>query len=115
MYLTDQDARPASSSSSVAHLWDNGANVIDELSNVMKVRAAALRRIGENNIREGAPMATIEEVLVPIYMYHRYQVEAAAKVIGGQDYTFSLKGKGDRDPQIVAPEEQRRAPPAVLL
>ena len=114
MYLTDQDARPASASSSVAHLWDNGRNVVDELGNVMKVRGAALRRFGENNIREGAPMATIEDVLVPIYMYHRYQVEAAAKVIGGQDYTFSLKGKGDRNPQIVAPEEQRRALVAVL-
>ncbi|HEY3579791.1 MAG TPA: zinc-dependent metalloprotease, partial [Pyrinomonadaceae bacterium] len=114
MYLTDQDARPESSSSSVAHLWDNGRNVIDELANVMKVRAAALRRFGENNIREGQPLATIEEVLVPIYMYHRYQVEAAAKVIGGQDYTFSVKGKGDRNPQIVAPEEQRRALAAVL-
>lgn len=114
MYLTDQDARPASSASSVAHLWDNGANVIDELGNVMKVRAAALRRFGENNIREGAPMATIEDVLVPIYMYHRYQVEAAAKVIGGQDYTFSVKGKGDSNPQIVPAEEQRRALAAVL-
>jgi hypothetical protein len=114
MYLTDQDARPPSSASSVAHLWDNGTNAIDELGNVMKVRAAALRRFGENNIREGAPMATIEDVLVPIYMYHRYQVEAAAKVIGGQDYTFSLKGKGDRNPQIVAPDEQRRALAAVL-
>src|SRR5690349_3994948 len=114
MYLTDQDARPPSSASSVAHLWDNGSNAVEELGNVMKVRAAALRRFGENNIREGAPMATIEDVLVPIYMYHRYQVEAAAKVIGGEDYTFSLKGKGDRNPQIVAPEEQRRALAAVL-
>lgn len=114
MYLTDQDARAPGSASSVAHLWDNGTNAIDELGNVMKVRAAALRRFGENNIREGAPLATVEEVLVPIYMYHRYQVEAAAKVIGGQDYSFSLKGKGDRGPQIVAPEEQRRALAAVL-
>jgi hypothetical protein len=114
MYLTDQDARPPGSSSAVAHLWDNGTNAIDELGSVMKVRAAALRRFGENNIREGAPLATIEEVLVPIYMYHRYQVEAAAKVIGGQDYTFAVKGKGDPHPQIVAPEEQRRALAAVL-
>ena len=114
MYLTDQDARAPSSSSSVAHLWDNGTNAIDELTNVMKVRAAALRRFGENNIREGAPIATIEEVLVPIYMYHRYQVEAAAKVIGGQDYTYGVKGKGDRNPQIVPPEEQRRALSVVL-
>jgi hypothetical protein len=114
MYLTDQDARPPGSASSVAHLWDNGENAIDELGNVMKVRAAALKRFGENNIREGAPLATIEEVLVPIYMYHRYQVEAAAKALGGQDYSFSLKGKGDRNPQIVSPDEQRRALAVVL-
>jgi hypothetical protein len=114
MYLTDQDARPASSSSSVAHLWDNGSNVVDELGNVMKVRAAALKRFGENNIREGAPMATLEDVLVPIYLYHRYQVEAASKLIGGEDYTFSLRSRGDGNPQIVSAEEQRRALMAVL-
>jgi hypothetical protein len=114
MYLTDEDARPASASSSVAHLWDNGPGVLDGLDNVMKVRAAALRRFGENNIREGAPMATLEDVLAPLYMYHRYQVEAAAKLIGGEDYTFSLRGRGDRNPEIISPEEQRRALAAVL-
>jgi hypothetical protein len=113
-YLTDQDARVASTSSSYTHLWDNGANVIDGLANVMKVRAAALSRFSENNIREGAPMATLEDALVPVYMYHRYQVEAAAKLVGGEDYTFSLRGKGDQNPQIVPPDEQRRALSAVL-
>lgn len=113
-YLTDQDARPPSASSSYTHLWDNGTNVIDGLANIMKVRAAALSRFGENNIRPGAPMATLEEALVPLYMYHRYQVEAAAKLIGGQDYTFSLRGKGDKDPQVISPQEQKRALYAVL-
>src|SRR5256884_740467 len=113
-YLTDQAARPASASSSYTHLWDNGANVIDGLANLMKVRNAALARFGENNIREGAPMATLEDVLVPLYMHHRYQVEAVAKLIGGEDYTFSLRGKGDRNPQIIAPDEQKRALYAVL-
>lgn len=114
MYLTDQDARPAGSSSSLAHLWDNGANVLDGLTNLMKVRAAALNRFGENNIREGAPMATLEDVLVPLYMGHRYQVEAAAKMIGGEDYTFSMRGKGDKNPQIVPADDQRRALTSVL-
>jgi hypothetical protein len=113
-YLTDQDARPASASSSYTHLWDNGTNVIDGLANVMKVRAAALNRFGEENIREGAPMATIEDVLVPLYMYHRYQVEATAKLVGGEDYTFSMRGKGDKNPQIISPDEQKRALYAVL-
>jgi hypothetical protein len=113
-YLTDQDARPPGSSSSVAHLWDSGSNAVDELNRIMQVRAAALKRFGENNIREGAPLATLEDVLVPIYMYHRYQVEAASKLIGGMDYTFALRGDGETPTQIVAPAEQRRALAAVL-
>ncbi len=113
-YLTDQDARPVGSSSSVAHLWDSGANAVDELDRLMKVRAAALRRFGENNIREGAPLAAIEDVLVPIYMLHRYQVEAASKLVGGMDYTFALRGDGETPTQIVAAAEQRRALAAVL-
>jgi hypothetical protein len=113
-YLTDQDARPASSSSSVAHLWDSGTNAVAELNRLMQVRAAALKRFGDKNIREGAPFATIEDVLVPIYMLHRYQVEAASKLIGGMDYTFALRGDGQTPTQIVAPPEQRRALAAVL-
>jgi len=113
-YLTDQDARPAGSSSSVAHLWDSGSNAVDELNRIMQVRAAALKRFGENNIREGVPLATLEDVLVPIYMFHRYQVEAASKLVGGMDYTFALRGDGEVPTQIVAPAEQRRALAAVL-
>src|SRR5258706_15448928 len=82
MYLTDQDARPASASSSVAHFWDNGANAVEGLANVIKVRAAALRRFGENNIREASPMATLEDELLLLYMYNFYQHEASAKVFG---------------------------------
>src|SRR5216683_877062 len=113
-YLTDQDARPAGSSSSVAHLWDSGANAVDELNRLMQVRGAALKRFGENNIREGSPLATLEDVLVPLYLLHRYQVEAASKLVGGMDYTFALRGDGQTPTQIVAPAEQRRALAAVL-
>src|SRR5260221_354771 len=113
-YLTDQDARPEGSSSSVAHLWDSGTNAVDELNRLMQVRGAALKRFGENNIREGAPLATLEDVLVPLYLLHRYQVEAASKLVGGMDYTFALRGDGQTPTQIVAPAEQRRALAAVL-
>lgn len=113
-YLTDQDARPAGSSSSLAHLWDYGPNAVDELDRLMKVRAAALKRFGENNIREGAPLATLEDALAPIYLLHRYQVEAASKLVGGMDYTFALRGDGEIVTKIVPPAEQRRALAAVL-
>jgi hypothetical protein len=113
-FLTDQDARPPGSSSSLAHLWDSGGNAVDELNRLMQVRGAALRRFGENNIRTGTPLSTIEDALVPIYLLHRYQVEAASKFIGGMDYTFALRDDGQTPLQILAPAEQRRALAAVL-
>ncbi len=113
-YLTDQDARPPGSASPIAHLWDNGTNAVDELNRLMTIRAAALKRFSEHNIRAGAPMATLEDVLVPLYLLHRYQVEAAIKEIGGVDYTFALRGDGQKPVAPVAAEEQRRALEAVL-
>ncbi len=114
LYLTDQDARPLGSASPVAHLWDTGNNDLDGLTRVMAVRAAALKNLSENAIPEHAPMATLEDVLVPMYLYHRYQVTAVAKWIGGLDYTFNLRGSKDRGPEIVPAAQQRNAIRAVL-
>jgi hypothetical protein len=82
-FLSDQDARPQGSAHPYAHLWDNGKDAADELNRVMQVRALALKNFGEKNIRSGVPMALLEEVLVPIYFFHRYQAEATSKSIGG--------------------------------
>jgi len=113
-FLTDQDARPLGSSSSVAHLWDTGSNDLDGLSQVMAVRAAALKNLSSSAIPERTPMATLEDVLVPMYLYHRYQVGAVAKSIGGLDYTFNLRGSRDPGPEIVPADQQRKAIHAVL-
>ncbi|MGI8785795.1 MAG: zinc-dependent metalloprotease [Acidobacteriota bacterium] len=113
-FLSDQDARPPSSAHPAAHLWDSGSNAVDELRRTLQVRAAALRRFSENAIRLGAPLATLEEALVPVYMFHRYQAEAASKVIGGLTYGYSLRGSGGPAAEIVPADEQRRALAAVL-
>jgi hypothetical protein len=114
LFLTDQDARPAGSSSSVAHIWDTGSNDLDGLTRVMAVRAAALKNFSEQAIPEHTPMATLEDVLVPMYLYHRYQVAAVAKFIGGLDYTFNLRGGKDQGPEIVPATRQRKAIHALL-
>jgi hypothetical protein len=114
IFLTDQDARPPGSSHPETHLWDNGANATDELLRFLKVRAKAIDRFGENNIREGFSMALLEDVLVPLYFSDRYQVEAASKVVGGLRYTYALRGDGQKPVEWVAPAEQRRALDAVL-
>lgn len=114
LYLSDQDARPLGSASPVAHLWDVGSNDLDGLKQVMAVRAAALERFSENVIPQNAPTATLEDVLVPIYLYHRYQVSAVIKMIGGLDYSFNVRGGAQKDPEIVPADQQRAALRAVL-
>jgi Met-zincin/Domain of unknown function (DUF5117) len=114
LYLTDQDARPLGSASPAAHLWDTGSNILDGLAQVIKVRQAALKNLSETAIREHTPMATLEDVLVPVYLYHRYQVTAVAKSIGGLNYSFDLRGSVRQGPEIVPAAEQRKAIRAVL-
>ncbi len=114
LFLTDQDARPPGSASPVAHLWDVGSNDLDGLKQVMAVRASALQRLSEDAIPENTPLATLEDVLVPIYLYHRYQVTAVAKMIGGLNYSFDVRGGVQKGPEIVSAEDQRKAIKAVL-
>ena len=75
----------------------------------MKVRRAALDRIGEQTIRNGAPMTTIEEPLVPIYMYHRYAVEGTASMIAGQDFVYAMRGDGRTPVKWESAANQRKA------
>lgn len=91
-YLSDQDARPAGSASSIAHLWDNGGEAAEELEKVLQLRAKAIENFSVDNIRQGQPYSVLEDVFVPLYLYHRYQAEAVAKVIGGLDYNYAVKG-----------------------
>ena len=113
-FIADADARPTGGAHPLAHLWDNGANSADELNRVMAVRKTALENFSEAAIPHGEPMSTLEEVLVPIYFFHRYQLEGAAKLIGGLQYTYAMRGDGQPPTEIVAPNQQKMALEALL-
>ena len=113
-YITDQDARPLGSAHPHAHLWDNGSDAATELDRVLEIRAAALSRFGANAIKDGTPMAELEETLVPLYLFHRYQTEAAVKEIGGLAYEYALRGDGEPNPTIVSAADQQHALRSVL-
>jgi len=112
-FISDRDARDAGGLHPNAHLWDNGNDPVTELKSIMKVRAKALAQFGENNIRKATPMAMLEDVLVPIYLFHRYQVEAITKEVGGMYYSYAIKGDGQMVTKAVTKEEQLSALNAV--
>ncbi len=113
-FISDRDARAPGGAHPQAHLWDNGNDAVSELMEVNKVRAVALKKFGMNSIRTGTPMAFLEDVLVPVYFYHRYQVEAVTKLIGGQNYTYTLKGDGQVLTTTVPKKVQEQALQAIL-
>lgn len=108
-YLSDRDARDPAGANPDAHLWDNGASPHEELSRISRVRDLALKNFSIFQIPTNTPMANLENVLVPVYLMHRYQVEAAVKVIGGLNYTYSLRGQKNANPTIVNDDDQRSA------
>ncbi len=114
VFISDRDARAASGAHPLAHLWDSGANAVDELNRIMKVRAKALEGFSAQKIRFGVPMSSLEEVLAPVYLFHRYQLEAASKLVGGLNYTYAVRGDGAPIADIVPAAEQRRALDAIL-
>jgi len=93
----------------LSNQWDDGVNPIDQLDKLMAIRRKLLDNFSEKAIPKDAPMATLEEVLVPIYLLHRYQVEAAAKSLGGLYFTHAVKNDGQDPTKMVDPAEQWRA------
>jgi len=114
-YMSDADARSNSSSHSTGHLWDNGENAADELNRILSVRAKALTDFGLNSIPVGQPLSELEEVLVPIFNFHRFQVSAAAKLISGVDYSYQLREENTSSQlKTVSGKQQRKALKALL-
>ncbi len=114
VFIADRDARDAGGSHPYAHLWDNGQDAATGLLEVLKVRQKALADFGLNTIKTGQPVANLERFLVPVYLFHRYQTEAAVKLIAGVNYRYAIKGETDVEAIIVNTKSQQAALDAVL-
>lgn len=113
-FVSDEHSRPPSAAHPLGSLWDNGSDPVAELGEVMRVRRLALERFGPRNLAEGRPLARLQEVLAPVYLYHRYQTAAAVKSLGGVDFRYAVRGDGQPPARPVAADDQRRALRMVL-
>ena len=113
-FISDMDSRHPSGSHPTSHLWDNGASAPDELMRMMAMRAKKLNSFGLNSIDENQPEALMEEVLAPLFLMHRYQLEATSKLVGGLDYTYKVKGDNQRVQSRLEASRQNGALDALL-
>ncbi|MEO7216826.1 MAG: zinc-dependent metalloprotease, partial [Gemmatimonadaceae bacterium] len=106
-FLTDRDAS-AGVYPEVTR-WLNGDDAVKELARQSVVRDLLISKFDESVIAPGEPMWLLNERFVPVYLHHRYAIEAATKAIGGMEYTFALRGDGQTPATVVAPAKQRNA------
>lgn len=114
LYLTDPDTRPDGAAHPLAAMWDNGPDPVAGLAHEMAVRHLALGRFGPHNVAPGSPLDALSEALAPLYFRHRYALEAAAKSVGGLDYTYAVRDDGSPPARPVPAAKQRAALSAIL-
>ncbi|WP_435262871.1 zinc-dependent metalloprotease [Tenacibaculum sp. nBUS_03] len=113
-FITDSDSRSKGSAHAYAHLWDNGSNASEELDNILEIRAHAIKNFSTDNIKSNEPYSVLEDVFVPLYFFHRYQIDATSKIIGGLDYTYAVKGQKEKIVERVSGKKERKALKSLL-
>jgi hypothetical protein len=114
LYVSDGDSRSVGSGHAKGALWDTGEDAVASLQNAMAVRRAGLDNFGARNLRAGESFRVLQTKFVPLYLYHRYQLQAAAKYVGGFDYTYRHQGDNRSAPAFVDPAKQEEALDALL-
>ena len=113
-FITDYDARSQSGAHINAHLWDNGQDIVEELDNIFSIRNLAISNFSKFNIRKGEPYSKLEDVFVPLYFMHRYQTEAAVKLIAGMNYNYSTRGDNQLIVEHVNKKVQKDALKSIM-
>ena len=98
-FVADNDARPVSAGQPLGSLWDDSADPVAQLRRMMAVRDAAVSRFGQASIPGGENLANLRRAFVPIWLLDRYQIEAAAKTLGGVNFPYAL----NRENMIATP------------
>ncbi len=118
LFIDDGDARDVGTAHPLASVWDNGTDAIATLRHEMEVRRIALANFGLKNLAVGQPLSSLEAKLLPLYLHHRYQLNAAAKSLGGVWFTYAVRGAQGPHPakfrELVPADHQRAALRAIL-
>ena len=104
-FVADSDARPVGSAQPLGSLWDEGPDPTAELRRVGAVRRAAVDRFGAGALPAGESLADLRRAFVPIWLLDRYQVEAAAKSIGGVDFPYVVNGESGTARVVAGPAQ----------
>lgn len=114
LFISDSDSRSPNSAHPMSNLWDNGTDPLAQLEHVMKVRRIALDQFDPHSLPAGTTTADIAQFFTPLYLHHRYQLNATGKIIAGQHYEYGYAGQNATPNRLIAPKRQKQAIAAIL-
>ena len=112
-FVSDNDTRGSETANPQGAIWDDFGDPVAELARVMTIRKLALAQFGSDALPQGQDLSGLRRAFVPIWLIHRYQIEAAAKALGGVVSPVAMAGETIA-PETV-PSAQQNAALAALL
>ncbi|MFC0684194.1 zinc-dependent metalloprotease [Novosphingobium clariflavum] len=113
-YMTDIDGRSADLGVPGDSMWTDGADEAPDLQHIMEVRRIAMNNFGPAVLRPGEALSNLRRKFVPMWLLHRYEIDAVGKLVGGVNYTYAVAGDGSALPTPAAADKQEAALSALL-
>jgi Met-zincin/Domain of unknown function (DUF5117) len=89
--------------------YDDGPDPVTWLREVVPVRDALLAHYGPQMLRKGEPNSELALRFPLVYLFHRYALAAAVKVVGSAKIPLSLAGDGQAPISVWPAESQKQA------
>lgn len=113
-YMSDADSRPAGASHPGGLMWDVGTDALSGWDVIMAARRRALQQFSVSALPDQRQLGELEARLVPVYLLHRYQTEAVARLLAGGEFEYGTaadarSGARQAGVRVVPAAVQRQA------
>lgn len=113
-FVTDIDGRSPDTPSPWGSMWDDGPDPVASLTHMLAVRRVAIANFGPGVLRQGEALSDLRRKFVPVWLLHRYDVDATGKLVGGIDYAYAVAGDNHPLPAPVSAAQQIAAIDAMM-
>jgi hypothetical protein len=91
-YVSVADSRPSGAGHPGGLMWDVGTDALAGWDLLMAARRRALERFSVAVLPDARQAGELEARLVPVYLLHRYQAEAVARLVAGGTFEYATAG-----------------------
>lgn len=108
-FISDADGHDPDAAVPEGVPWTFGSDAMAALQTMLGVRALALEEFGAGVVAPGRPASDIEGRFYLVYLAHRHQAQAVARLVGGASFGYATAGSGRLGTREVPASTQHAA------